>query len=168
MDLAVTVGIGGAVLGIVALLSVLVLWISLRRWRARCISLEVDFAALRRDLERAASISARAGQQVKRIEQQYAGVADRVDLVESRGAAGSFDQAIEWARRGADAGQLSHQFGLSRSEAELVSRLHGRKRAEEPVRVFRVSPNLVGSASAEAKSATVAATGNTQTGSWAG
>lgn len=129
MDLAVTVGIGGAVLGIVALLSVLAFWTSLRRWRARCTSRESDFAALRRDLELVASISARTGHQVKRIEQQYAGVADRVELVESRGAAGSFDQAIEWARRGADASQLSQQFGLSRTEAELVSRLHGRKRA---------------------------------------
>jgi hypothetical protein len=90
MDLAVTVGIGAAALGIAALLSVFALWSSLRRWRARCMSLESAFAALRRDLELAASISARAGQQVKRIEQQ---------------------------------------FGLSRSEAELVSRLHGRKRA---------------------------------------
>jgi Protein of unknown function (DUF2802) len=129
MDLAVTAGIGGAALGIVALLSVLALWPSLRRWRARCTSLESDFAALRRDLELAASISARAGHQVKRIEQQYAGVADRVDVVESRATAGSFDQAIEWARRGADASQLAQQFGLSRSEAELVSRLHGRMRA---------------------------------------
>jgi hypothetical protein len=129
MGLAVTAGIGGAAFGIVALLSVLVLWASLRRWRARCISLEIDFAALRRDLELTASISARTGHQVKRIEQQYAGVADRVDVVESRGTAGSFDQAIEWARRGADASQLAQQFGLSRSEAELVSRLHGRKRA---------------------------------------
>ncbi len=129
MDLAATVGIGAAALGIVALLSVLALWTSLRRWRLRCIALENDFAAMRRDLELAASISARAGHQVKRIEKQFAGVADRVDLVESRGAAGSFDQAIEWARRGADASQLSDRFGLSRSEAELVSRLHGRKRA---------------------------------------
>ncbi len=129
MDLAVTVAIGGAALGAVGLLSVLALWTSLGRWRARCTSLESDVAALRRDLELVACISARTGHQVKRMEQQYAGVADRVDLVESRGASGSFDQAIEWARRGADASQLSQQFGLGRSEAELVNRLHGRKRA---------------------------------------
>jgi hypothetical protein len=65
----------------------------------------------------------------KCAEQQYAGVADRVDAVESRSTAGSFDEAIEWARRGADASRLAQQFGLSRTEAELVSRLHGRKRA---------------------------------------
>lgn len=129
MDLGVTLGIGGAALGIVALLSVLALWSSLRLWRARCISLENDFAAMRRELELAASISARTGHQAKRIEQQVAGMAERVDLVESRGAAGSFEQAIEWARHGADSSQLSDRFGLSRSEAELVSRLHGRKRA---------------------------------------
>jgi hypothetical protein len=129
MDLAVTAGIGGAALGLAAHLSVLALWTSLRRWRARCTSLESDCVALRRDLELVASISARAGHQVKRVEHQYSRVADRVDVVESRGTSGSFDQAIEWARRGADASQLSQQFGLSRSEADLVSRLHGKKPA---------------------------------------
>lgn len=74
-----------------------------------------------------ASISVKTGRRVKRIEQEYAGVVDRVDQVELRGAAPSFDQAIDSARRGAGPGKLTQQFGLSRGEADLVTRLHGRK-----------------------------------------
>ena len=39
------------------------------------------------------------------------------------------EQAIELARRGADADKLAAQFGLSSGEAELVARMHGRKRS---------------------------------------
>jgi hypothetical protein len=65
---------------------------------------------------------------VKRFEQEHAGVADRVALVELRGSAQSFDLAIDSARRGTDSGRLTQQFGLSRGEADLVKRLHGRKK----------------------------------------
>ena len=56
-------------------------------------------------------------------------MADRVDQVELRGAAHSFEQAIDSARRGADSGKLARQFGLSCGEADLVARLHGRKKS---------------------------------------
>jgi len=57
-------------------------------------------------------------------------VADRVNSVESRTApvSGSLDQAIDWARGGADTERLAQQFGLSSGEAELVARLHGRSK----------------------------------------
>jgi hypothetical protein len=84
---------------------------------------------MRRELELAASISVKTGRQVKRIEQEYSSVADRVDQVELRGAAQSFEQAIDSARRGADPGKLAQQFGLSSGEADLVTRLHGRKKS---------------------------------------
>ncbi len=102
-------------------------------WRRRCESLESSFAALQREFERVASISVRTGRRVQRVEHEYSGVADRVDLVESRGSstAGSeaLDQAIDWARRGADSDKLAQQFGLSPGEADLVSRLHGQKKS---------------------------------------
>ena len=85
--------------------------------------------AVRRELEIVASISTKAGRRVKRIEQDYSGVSERVDQVELRGAAQHFDEAIESARRGADSGRLARQFGLSRGEADLVIRLHGRKKS---------------------------------------
>jgi hypothetical protein len=75
-----------------------------------------------------ASISAKAGRRAQRVEQECSGVADRIDQVELRGSAHALDQAIDFARRGADPVKLTQQFGLSRSEADLVTRLHGRKK----------------------------------------
>ena len=54
---------------------------------------------------------------MQRVEHDYSDVADRVDVVESRAPvtsnSGALDQAIEWARRGADTDKLAEQFGLS-------------------------------------------------------
>ena len=119
----------GAALGFLGAVSAVFAVRAVRGWRARCLILESSMAALRRELELAASISVKTGRQVKRIEQEYSHVADRVDQVELRGAAQSFEQAIDSARRGADSGKLAQQFGLSCVEAELVARLHGRKKS---------------------------------------
>ncbi|HEX3951426.1 MAG TPA: DUF2802 domain-containing protein [Steroidobacteraceae bacterium] len=120
--------VAGVLLGSGALLGCLIMSISVRRWRARCLAVESSLAAMRREVEVLASISLRTGSRVKRIEQEYSGVAERVELVELRGAAASFDEAIDSARRGTDPGRLTQQFGLSRVEADLVTRLHGRKK----------------------------------------
>jgi hypothetical protein len=120
--------LAAAALGACALLALLLLSISVRRWRARCMAVESTLAAMRRELEVMASISLRTGQRVKRIEHEYSGVADRIESVELRGPPQRFDQAIDFARRGADPGRLTQQFGLSRVEADLVTRLHGRKK----------------------------------------
>jgi len=122
------VAIAVAAMAVAALLTAIAAWSSMRRSRTRCAALESNLAELRRDLELAASIGVRTRRRVERIEHEYSGIADRVELVESRGPAGSFDQAIDSARRGADASKLTQQFGLSRSEAELVTRLHGRQK----------------------------------------
>jgi Protein of unknown function (DUF2802) len=120
--------IAAVALGACALLAVLVLSISLRRWRTRCAAVESTLAAMRRELEVMANISLRTGRRVKRMEHEYSGVADRIESVELRGPPQRFDQAIDSARRGADSGRLAQQFGLSRVEADLVTRLHGRKK----------------------------------------
>ena len=99
-----------------------------RRSRQHCESLETRIAALRREVELVASISVRTGRRVQRVEHGYSDVADRVELVESRGTvngAGSLDQAIDLARHGADSEKLAAQFGLSSGEADLVARLYG-------------------------------------------
>ncbi len=105
---------------------------ALRRGQARTDALLSNVDALRREVELLASISARTGRRVQRVEHEYSDVADRVDAVESRApkaaGTGSLDQAIEWARHGAEADKLTEQFGLSSGEAELVARMHGRKR----------------------------------------
>jgi hypothetical protein len=100
--------------------------------RSRCTTLETSLATLQRDLESMTADHAAMGRRLQRIESEHSGVADRVDLVESRGTSQSFDLAIDSARRGADPKQLTKQFGLSRGEAELVSRMHG----------MRKNPNL--------------------------
>jgi hypothetical protein len=129
MTIETILSIAGAALGSLGLIAALRAAREIRCWRARCVSVESSLAAMRRELELAASISLKAGRRVKRIEQEYSNIADRVDLVELRGAAQSFDHAIDSARRGADPDRLAQQFGLSRGEAELVTRLHGRKRS---------------------------------------
>jgi len=127
-DVNMILSLAAACLGFFALLAVLVMSFSMRRWRARCLAVETSVAAMRREIEVLASISLRTGRRVKRIEQEYSGVADRVGLVELRGAAASFDEAIDSARRGTDPARLTQQFGLSRVEADLVTRLHGRRK----------------------------------------
>jgi hypothetical protein len=122
-------GIAAAALGLLGLAAALFMIRALRATRARCRAVESSLAAVRRELDLVASISMKTGSRLKRMEQEYSGVADRVDLVELRGAAQSFDQAIESGGRGAAYGELTQQFGLSRSEADLMTRLHGRKKS---------------------------------------
>ncbi len=116
-------------LGTLALLAVLIVSSSVRRWRTRCLTLESSVSAMRRELEMLASISLRTGRRIKRIEHEYSGVADRVERVELRSSVPAFDQAIDSARRGTDSNRLTQQYGLSRVEAALVARLHGRKKS---------------------------------------
>ena len=128
MNVDIIVSIAGATLAVCALIAALMAMQAVRRGRAQSESLESSIAALRRELELVASISVRTGRRVQRVEHEFSGVAERVDLVESRTAAGSelLDQAIDLARRGADSDRLEQQFGLSTGEADLVTRLHGR------------------------------------------
>jgi len=121
------IAIGAASLSACAFLAIVSQALSLRRLRARYAALESSVTAMRRELEVAASISLRTGRRVNRIERECSGVAERIESVELRGPAQCFDQAIDFARRGTDSGGLTQQFGLSRAEAELVTRLHGRK-----------------------------------------
>jgi hypothetical protein len=125
-SVALLLAASAAIVGCAALAAAIAANASMRRWRARCAALESSVAALGRELEMIASINVRNGRRVQRIEQEYSAVADRVEVIESRGPAAHFDRAIDWARRGADQTKLTEELGLSRSEAELVTRLHGR------------------------------------------
>jgi hypothetical protein len=129
LNMILILSLAGAVLGGVAVLAAMLALRANRRCQARCLALEDSLAAVRREMELVASVSLRTGRRVKRIEHEYSGVADRVDQVELRGPARSFEQAIDSARFGADPLKLSQQFGLSRGEADLVMRLHGRQKS---------------------------------------
>jgi hypothetical protein len=128
MGIREILSIGAAAFGLFGIVATLFAFRAIRQVRARCIGVEASLAAVRREIEHMASISAKTGRRVKRIEHEYSGVAERVDQVELRGPAQAFDQAINHARRGADSGAIADRFGLSRGEAELVTRLHGRRK----------------------------------------
>ncbi len=123
---------GFGLLALAALAAALLALREGRRLRARCIAFEASLAVLRIEMEQLASLSVHTGRRVQRVEHDYSDVVDRVDVVESRNAAGappaSVDRAIELARHGADADKLTEQFGLSPGEADLVARLHGGKK----------------------------------------
>jgi hypothetical protein len=129
MNIDMVISVAGAVLGTLGLVSALFAFRAARGGRARCVILETNLAALRSELDLAASMGVNTGHRVERIVEGYSGLTERVDRLESRGTAQCFDQAIDAARRGADPGKLTQQFGLSRSEADLVARLHGRSKS---------------------------------------
>lgn len=126
-DTAPAIAIAAALLGAVGMTAALYSLRAVRRWRTHCLSVEASVAALRRELELMASITTKTGRRIMRMQQENAGMTERVRLVELRGAAPSFDRAIDSARQGADPDKLTQQYGLSRGEADLVTRLHGRK-----------------------------------------
>ena len=129
MDINLVISIAAAALGALCLASALLALRAARRARERCVVMETQLAALRSELDLAAAAGIKTGHRIKRIAEGYAGLAARADQLELRGAAQCFDQAIDAARRGADTGKLTQQFGLSRSEADLVARLHGRSKS---------------------------------------
>ena len=119
---------------LIACVAALTACVLLRRaqmqWRARCLSLEAQLPALRHEMELVASINARAQRQIKKMETR--GIApvpfdvlkaNQTRLADPKRA---LTQAIDAARHGTDSGRLSTQHGLSRAEAELIARLHGR------------------------------------------
>jgi hypothetical protein len=128
LNISTVLGVAAATLGLLSFAAVLVAIQAMRGWRTRCLALESSLAAVRRELELVASIGLKTGRHVKRVESDCSGVADRIERVELRSPVRSFDQAIDSARCGADSSKLTQLFGLSRGEADLVTRLHGRKK----------------------------------------
>jgi len=99
----------------------------LRRARARTTALEAAAAAQRRELEAAAGVAARTLQLLARLNAERTQLQERLQVLERRGGAGALDEAIAFARRGGAPAGLRARFGLSRGEAELVTRLHARR-----------------------------------------
>jgi Protein of unknown function (DUF2802) len=66
--------------------------------------------------------------QVRRLRRRCTVMRARLAMLEERSAGRSYDQAIEWVRRGANPEALTQNFGLSRGEADLVTLMHGRKK----------------------------------------
>ncbi len=116
----------GLMMALVALAAAALAWGAARRARRDARTQESAVLDLRRRLDEVQAMQARAGRRAKRLEQEFVRLAERLGVVESRGDSRPFDQAIDSARRGATSGKLAEQYGLSRGEADLVARLHGR------------------------------------------
>jgi hypothetical protein len=129
MNMDTMLGLAAAALGLVSLIAALAALRAAKSLKVQYRGADAALAALRRELELMTSIGVKTGRRVRRIEEECSGVAERVEQVEQRGEPRSFSQAIASARRGADSGKLAQQYGLSLGEADLVARLHGRKRA---------------------------------------
>ncbi|MDE2306317.1 MAG: DUF2802 domain-containing protein [Gammaproteobacteria bacterium] len=92
----------------------------------RCASLAAEMQELQRSLDPAATFAMHAERRIERLEAQQSRLTGRIGALESKGDGRSFDRAIDSARRGATVTNLTERFGLSRGEADLVARLHGR------------------------------------------
>jgi hypothetical protein len=129
LDLSMLIlsGLGVTVVGLAV-----ALWTTssaLRRVRAELEATDSRVVALRREVEGATAIGVRAGERLRKTEQTYAQLADRLGQLELRGEGRPYDQAIAMVRHGADADRLVRNFGLTRGEADLVELVHGRRRA---------------------------------------
>ncbi len=99
------------------------------RTQRRCAALEAQLEALKADSSATAGIGVRAGERLRRLDQLATQMNERLGQLELRGEGRPYDQAIALSQRGADATRLMSHYGLSRGEADLVSLVHGRRRA---------------------------------------
>jgi len=120
-NINLALGIAGAALGFLGLILALFAIRDARRWRARCVTVEAGLATIRHEVERVG-----AAPSPERLEGEFSLLADRLNRLEIRGPQ-SLDQAIGSARLGATPATLAQQFGLSPIEAELLTRIHGRR-----------------------------------------
>jgi hypothetical protein len=100
-----------------------------RRQVERLGALEDELAAFRAEVAATAGIGARVGERLRRLDQVSSQLNDRLGQLEVRGDGRPYDHAIALVRHGADADRLVTHFGLSRGEADLVSLVHGRRKA---------------------------------------
>ncbi|MDE2295722.1 MAG: DUF2802 domain-containing protein [Gammaproteobacteria bacterium] len=117
--------LAGAAIGVIAAaLGVVGLWI-VRAQAARLAERETAIEDLRRRVDALTALQTRTANRLQRFETEQGQLAERVGHVESGGGR-TLDDAIDSARRGASVGTLIDTFGLSRGEASLIARLHGR------------------------------------------
>jgi hypothetical protein len=96
------------------------------KFRRANLALVAQLTAMSGELERLDAATSDAVRRAAEVERQCRLVGERLLLTESHTANRSFEEAIDSARRGAAPGKLAVRFGLSRGEADLVARLHGR------------------------------------------
>ena len=100
-----------------------------RRLAHRLEAIEGELAGLRTEVTATAGIGAQVGERLRRLDQVSTQLNDRLGQLEVRGDGRPYDHAIALVRHGADADRLVTHFGLSRGEADLVSLVHGCRKA---------------------------------------
>ena len=95
------------------------------RLRAQQAGLAAKLTAALRELEALTALTSTTGGRMVRVESDCERLADRIGLIELRGEARPYHQAIASARNGADSAKLGRQFGLSNHEANLLMLVHG-------------------------------------------
>jgi Protein of unknown function (DUF2802) len=93
----------------------------------RLLTVQVEASLSRAEAANAAHEA--ATQSARRLRRRCRNLTERLAMLETNVSGRSYDQAIEWVRRGAKPDELTQNFGLSRGEAELVTALHGRKKS---------------------------------------
>jgi hypothetical protein len=129
LDPSNLVGYAAAVLAVAAVVALpvaVVLGVVAGRLGRRLAAAEQQLALLRAEVGAAVGLGAKAGERLRRLEKVSARMAERLGQLELRGEGRPYDQAIALAQRGGDADRLVSHFGLSRSEADLLARVHGR------------------------------------------
>lgn len=94
---------------------------------------QLQLDALQKDVRALCTGGAVQGEHITRLEQQLRRLSARHDQAELRSDTGEqpYTYAIRLAQQGADAAQLVTTCPLTREEAELLVRLHGRKLTKE-------------------------------------
>jgi Protein of unknown function (DUF2802) len=100
------------------------MYLQLRELRAQHCELASMVARSLGERELLATLSTAAEARAARTERECADFAERIGVLELKSDVRSYDRAIESARQGAEPSVLSSQFGLSQTEARLLSLLH--------------------------------------------
>jgi hypothetical protein len=111
----------------IALIAVLILVRKLRRQEAHIAVMEERIAGLAASLNALCSSAVGVDKRVVRLERRGRDLEHRQESMEVQGQGESkpYGEAIQLVHRGGQVGQLVEEFGLSRSEAELLVTLHG-------------------------------------------
>ncbi len=101
------------------------------RLRSQTIRLVSELEMLRRDFNALCAGAVGVDKRVLRLEQRGRDLQQRQDSIEQRQkpAQRPYDEAIYRVQKGADATRLMEDFGLTRSEADLIVMLHGMRDA---------------------------------------
>jgi Protein of unknown function (DUF2802) len=109
-------------------LSTAIVLLTARRTLRQVSELETRLLTAQSELAKTTAFGLRTGKRLRRLKHDYQGTLARLAALELRVVERPYDQAIEWAQRGADADALRRTFGLSRGEADLVSHMHSRRK----------------------------------------